>query len=137
MQSKPTPLLCKSLSGSLTQAGRLSPCGTTSLFSALPFASSLAPDLTPKKLRLPDMPCPLFAYLENSYFPSKATSSVKPSLITHRHRPFFFRVCCCDALFTHLCQQVCLLELDSFKAGTGLYSCLCKAQSLASTRFSV
>lgn len=114
MQSKPTPSLCKSVSVSL-QGGRLPPPGTTSLFSVLPFASSLAPDLTSKKLLLPDMPCPLFAYLENSYFLLKATSSVKPSLITHRHRPFFFRLCFCDALFTHLCQQVCLPELELFQ----------------------
>lgn len=32
---------------------------------------------------------PLFAYLENFYFPSKVTSSVKPSLIINRHEAFF------------------------------------------------
>lgn len=115
MQSKPTSSLCKSFPGFLSQAGRLPPPGTMSLFSVLPFAASLAPDLTSKKLLLPDMPCPLFAYLENFYFPSKATSSVKPSLIINRHGPFFFHLCCCDALFTHLCQQVCLSELELFQ----------------------
>lgn len=137
MQSKPTPSLYKSFPGFLTQAGRLPPPGTTSLFSVLAFAASLAPDLTSKKLLLPDVPCPLFAYLENFYFPSKATSSVKPSLITDRHRPFSFVYVAVMLCLPISASRSVYQSWNSFKTGTGLYSYLCKAQSLASTRFSV
>lgn len=92
MQSKPVPPLFQSFSGSLSKAENSLIVGLL-LFLVPPSASSLSPDLAYKKLLPPEMPCPHFAYLANSYFPFnallKATSSVKPSLIVHKHGPFF------------------------------------------------